>query len=210
MTDDEITSQPLFTSVNAPDPNWRYNAQLNMEWSTYAEGYKALADMGVDHALEEYPVDILVYPIIFCYRQYLELRLKELIQTAGSLLDQRLALPTNHDLHVLWAAVRPLLEKIWPSDAAQRGNDRIDAVVAEFAKADPRSMAFRYPVDTKGNRSLPGMKVINLKSVKDIINEIAPTLDGASIGIEEYLDTRRDMLAEYHQEARYYADPPQW
>src|SRR5205809_6277751 len=100
----------LFEAVNAPDPDCQYNARLNADepvpgpegivfvsnapnqWSTYAEGYKALADMGVQHAFdpEWHPVDTLVYSVVFCYRHYLELRLKELITTARDLLDQDL------------------------------------------------------------------------------------------------------------------------
>src|SRR5947209_3389712 len=103
--------ESMFGPVNAPDPDCHYNAHLNYDeplpapdgvmlvlgsasgqWSIYAEGYKALADAGVEHA-KRWDMDIVVYPIIFCYRQYLELRLKELIVTAGALLDQNLVRP---------------------------------------------------------------------------------------------------------------------
>jgi len=225
---DEEDSPAIFAPVNAPDPDCRYNARLNADeplpgpggillvsnapnqWSTYAEGYKALADMGVQHALdplEWHPLDTLVYPVVFCYRQYLELRLKELIMTAGDLLDQRLIAPTNHRLLDLWQAVRPLLQDIWSSESLEQEAEKIDNVVKQFASLDPQSMAFRYPVDTKGNRSLPGLRYVNVKRVKDAIHEIAPTLDGASTAIDEWLDTKAEMMAEYSGDMEYYSEP---
>jgi hypothetical protein len=211
----------LFRAVNAPDTDSRYNAHVNADepvpgpgdillvgggpnqWSTYAEGYKALADMGVQHAFEDgQPVDTLVYSVLFGYRHYLELRLKELITTGGDLLDQELVRPTNHRLPELWRAVRPLLERIWSKESLEEDAEQIDRVVREFAAIDPQSMSFRYPVDTQGNRSLPGLKYINLKRVKDAIDEVAPTLDGASIAIDEWLDTKAETMAEYRAEMR--------
>ncbi len=221
-SDEQPESPPLFEAVNAPDPAWRYNARINRDepvpgpdgiflggggptlWSDYADGYKALAEMGIQHAFDPgcHPVDILVYSVVFCYRHYLELRLKELIITAGDLLDQGLSAPTNHRLVELWSAVRALLEEIWSREGLEEEAEKIDTVVRQFATVDPQSMAFRYPVDTQGNRSLPGLRYINLQRVKDAIDEIAPTLDGASTAIDEWLDTKAEMMAEFRAEMR--------
>lgn len=208
-------------------PDWRYNARLNRDepapgpggillslggpnpFSTYAEGYKKLADIGVEHIAEaHWDVDLLVYPIVYCHRHYLELRFKELIRTASQLLDQNLVSPNVHDLRQLWSTVRPLLETIWPGEQTKADLDAINDLVEQFSKIDPRSYAFRYPIDTYGNRSLPGLQYINVRQVSEVIERVAPTLDGASYAIEEFLDSKGEMLAEARQEAMYYAEPP--
>ena len=194
---------PVFTSIEAPDPDWQYNAWVSRwaDWSTYAEGFKALADMGVDRALQGDPIDRTVYPIIFCYRQYLELRLKELIVIAGKLLDQNVTRPNNHNLVQLWTMVRPLLEKVWHDTNLKQELDGIGRVVAAFAKVDPRSYAFRYPVDKAGNASLSDMDTINVKHLRKAIDGVAQTLNGASYGIEHELEIKAEMIAEYMQDA---------
>ncbi len=194
---------PVFASIEAPDPDWQYNAWVShwADWSTYAEGFKALADMGVDRALQGDPIDRTVYPIIFCYRQYLELRLKELIVIAGKLLDQNVTRPNNHNLVQLWTMVRPLLEKVWKDTDLKRELDWIARVVTAFAEVDPLSDAFRYPVDKTGNASLSDMETINVKHLRIVIDEVAPTLNGASYGIEHYLEIEAEMRAEYMQDA---------
>ncbi len=203
----------------------RYNARLNVhepvpgpngimlvsdapnDFSTYAEGYKKLADLGVQQiANGHHHVDVLVYPIVFCYRQYMELRLKELIRTAGDLLDQSLIAPNLHDLPGLWTHVRALLRRIWPGEDPDL--DAIESVVEEFQEIDPRSDAFRYPLGRSGNPSLPGLKYINVRQVSEVIGRIAPTLDGASYAIEEFLDNKQETQAEAWQEAIQHAEPP--
>ena len=197
------SKQPVFTSIKAPNPDWQYNAWVDHrgDWDTYATGFKALADIGVDRALEGGPTDFTVYPIIFCYRQYLELRLKQLIVIAGKLLDQDVTRPNNHNLVQLWTMVRPLLEKVWKDADLKRELDSITRVVTAFAEVDPLSDAFRYPVDKTGNASLSDMETINVKHLRKVIDKVAPTLNGASYGIEHDLEIEAEMRAEYMQDA---------
>lgn len=209
--------------------DWRYNARLNPhrvvegpngisigsnapnDFSTYADGYKRLADIGVAHIADaRYDVDVLVYSIVFCYRQYLELRLKELIKTSGSLLDQSVATPNEHDLLKLWKLLRPLLELIWPEQDAQTERNNTESVIAQFQELDPGSYAFRYPVNRNGQDSLPGLKHLNVKQVSEVIERVAPVLDGASDGIEYYLEEKGQMLMEGYQEALQYSEPPDY
>src|SRR3989338_10138071 len=77
----------LFTTQE----DWWNNACLNWchdGWSLYASGYKDAADFLVQRT-EETKVgqDSLVYPVLFLYRQYLELEIKDLIRVAKKLQD---------------------------------------------------------------------------------------------------------------------------
>ena len=85
--DNKLDLGPIFTS----DVDWRFNACLNWTNDTlelYVIGYKEAADKLVENIMDtpRYQ-DTLVFPICFLYRQYIELRLKELIKSGRCLLD---------------------------------------------------------------------------------------------------------------------------
>ncbi len=87
-------------------------------WGGYAEGFKRLADIGVAHIEEtRRSHDFLVYPIIFSYRHFIELTLKEVIRNATRLLDKPVAIPSTHNLSALWETAEPLLREIEPETA---------------------------------------------------------------------------------------------
>lgn len=214
---DEIEAQvarikePLFTSKTYPDPNWYLNAVLHVtpdKWDTYAEGYKKAGDIAVQYVIDnKWYQDFLIFPIVFLYRHYLELRLKELLVVSSMLLDQEVSVPTHHDLVLLWKQVRPNLERVWRDEQSRHNHDRIGERLEELSNADLRSFGFRYPVDTKGEPTLVGLVHINLKHLRDVIQGISTILDGSSIGMGEYLNAKQEIMAEYRADmAREYKE----
>jgi hypothetical protein len=203
---DEIEAQvarigePLFTSKSFPDPDWYLNAVLHIspdKWDAYAEGYKKAADIIVQYIINNNrDQDYLIFPVVFLYRHYLELRLKELIVVSSRLLDHDVSVPTHHDLVSLWKQVRPNLEQVWP-EQEKHVLDKVEERLKELSEADLRSFGFRYPIDTKGQPTLVKLKHINLKHLRDVIQGISNILDGSSIGMGEYLDAKNEMMAEY-------------
>jgi hypothetical protein len=161
------------------------------------------ADWVVERA-KEYEVDYVVFPVVFLYRHYLELRLKELWRASGTLLDEPYEPPTTHHLRELWNVVRPRLEKVWPGYRPQ-DLEAIQEKIDQFEEFDRKSYAFRYPVDTRGRSTLQQRKAINLRQLKDNMDGIATVLDGASTGLSQRLDEKHEMLAYNREEADYYA-----
>ncbi len=206
---DEIEAQmvrirePLFTSKAAPHPDWYLNACLDVNWDVYAEGYKRAGDILVQYVIDNNCYqDFLVYPIVFLYRQYLELRLKELILVSSRLLDQNIDVPMDHNLLSLWAKARPNIEEVWPDSQTKSYLDAIEDRLKELCSIDPGSYAFRYPEDKKGAPTLAGMQHINLRQLRDVIQGISNVLDGSSMGMGEYLNAKHEMMAEYRAEMR--------
>ena len=75
-------------------------------WEFYAFAYQKGGDELVEVAKRTpRTADTLIYPILYCYRHYLELRLKSLIRDTSSLLDVPRDPPANHDLRALWSEV---------------------------------------------------------------------------------------------------------
>ncbi len=94
----------LFQTGN--DGNWWHNAHLDfyhINWNLYALGYKDAADILVQFVLKAPgQQDMLVYPIVFLYRQYIELRLKEIIKKGEALLSTFNDIPFGHNIYDLW------------------------------------------------------------------------------------------------------------
>ena len=199
-------AQPLFPSEVRSMTDRRLNARLNIreeDWDSYAQGYKEAADQLVTR-MGESPIshDFLVYPIVFLYRHYLELRLKELlVAEAGSweLLDSEIR--KLHKLIPIWNEVRPNLEAVWSDSVTGSQFDAIEDRLKEIASIDSASFAFRYPVDTKGRPSLAGIQHVNLDQVRNVVQAMSNVLDGASIGLAEYLQAKAEMISEYQAQA---------
>ncbi len=185
-------SDTLFTSAE----DWWNNACLNYfhdGWAIYADGYKDAADILVDHVNDHgRRQDFLVYPIVFLYRQYLELAIKDLIRQARKLLDIAEPCPKIHRIDQLWALCDALLEEISPDNSVEYRRE-IGRLIGEFSQVDPLSMAFRYPEDNDGHPSLPGISHINIPNVRDVINKISAILEGADAHIDECSSYKQDM-----------------
>ena len=179
------------------------------KWDLYSKGYKTAADTLVLKLLEDQrarsDIDTLVYPVLFLYRQYLELRLKQLIIKLGRFLGDQQSFPRTHRIDHLWRDLKPLMEKADEEfgSAGEVGElfSEINDCIQRYAALDPKSEAFRYPVDNKDNPSLATEKHINVAELAFIVNGVGSALDGASIQI----DVWQDMLSDAHS-----ATPDEW
>ena len=184
-------------SLFISDTDWWHNACLNypgIDINAYAIGYKQAADFLVQYVSQERRYqDTLVYPIAFLYRQYLELRLKQLIRSGSMLLDiLHNSKKPHHGIYQYWKQCRSILENIWPNEKAADFNI-IEECVAEFVRVDPSSTGFRYPTSKNGSLSLEGLTHINLRNLGEVMNRIAALLDSASTGIEELIQNKNDV-----------------
>jgi hypothetical protein len=181
--------------------DWWHNACLNYMhdgWPAYVIGYKNAADILVDYIKEKRrSQDTLVFPILFLYRQYLELFIKNLIQKGRHLQDICEPTPQGHNIHDLWRTFEKIMEGIAPGDSVEEIK-QINRLISEFCAVDPKATAFRYPEDKKGNPSLPGMKHINIRNVNDVIEKISVILEGADALLSEYLSLRAETENDYH------------
>lgn len=189
----------LFSSQD----DWWNNACLNWchdNWGLYASGYKKAADLLVQGVEERNSCqDSLVYPVLFLYRQYLELEIKGLIRQARRLQDVAGDFPKSHRINELWRDCHKLLSEISPGDSTAELK-QITRLINEFSDVDKESMAFRYPEGKNGNPSLPGVHHINLRNVREVIGKISIILMGANLQIGEYMSIKNDMEREFRHE----------
>ncbi len=132
-------------------------------WGTVADGYKRAGDMLADAVSRALPEDSpLIFPMLFCYRQFVELSAKDLIREAGTLSEE----PLNHKDFVHWLdRLVARLDSAVPSEfdsvewvrledgkpaegSCPFGHHRsiFQEWCARFATADPDSFRFRYPM----------------------------------------------------------------
>jgi len=186
--------------VFAPATTWEHSACLNgfpNVWAFYALGYKRAADILVGEFAEmSRGRDPLVFPIVFLYRQFLELSLKDLIRQARCYLECSTAFPAMHELDKLWRKFCSLLSEI-NSDAVTDEMRQIERLIDEFCAIDPISQAFRYPEDKQGNPSLPNMNDINVVNVRDVVSKMALLLECVDAMVEQYQSAKNDIAGAY-------------
>jgi hypothetical protein len=159
---------------------------------------KEAADILVTYIIENRrSQDSLVYPIMFLYRQYLELAIKNLIHKGRQLQDINEATPMGHNIYNLWKICEKLLNDISPGDSVEEIK-QINRLISEFCSVDPKATAFRYPEDKDGNPSLPSIKHVNIRNVYDVIEKISVIFKGADAQISEYLSIKADIESDYN------------
>jgi len=187
------------------DDDWWHNACLNYlhdGWILYADAYKCAGDLLVERNKgNQKDKDLLIYPVVFLYRQYIELRLKQIIRDGNQLLDIPEKFPKHHRIDELWKQCRKILEEEGPRSPSS-DLEAVEECILQFSEKDPTSMAFRYPTDKNGNPSLPGLRIVNLRNLADVITRIGSLLDSASDGISECLYKKQEAQAEYRNSVR--------
>ena len=184
---------------------WQQNAIVGgnrVNWDLFCDGYRRAADAIVDHFIErrtelsDYSSyhAFLACPIIFLYRHYLELRLKDLFIGYGELLGESTKVG-GHKLTWLWQKVYERASRASTESVAEIDEDMdiLEGIVQEFDRIDPKSETFRYPVDNQGsNVTLP--PEIDLLRLKEAMKWVSYVLDGWSVGVDEYISAGHTEL----------------
>ena len=141
------------------------------------DGYKEAADLMIRAAEDDRSMrDLLVFPIIFNYRQFLELALKYQLATHGSPVGIEPNWKT-HYLDQLWVSFLEMLERYGTEDPDE-ADPVVGEIVLEFAKIDPGSYSYRYPVDRQGNPIPVAYTDLHLPTLADVMDAVASYFTG--------------------------------
>ncbi len=164
------------------------------QWYGFTEGYRRAFEILLDQVLNRgTEQDKLVYPIVFVSRHYLEVRLKHLLVLASRLLGRDCVLPKKHDLMSTWQPLRMLIAEIF--EGQDRGElNSVEAVLREFDAKDRSSMAFRYPIDTKGELHHRSEWRLALPEFGQTMQKVAAFLDACGNAIQQYEEAKHEML----------------
>jgi hypothetical protein len=186
-----------FALINGANLIACLNFMPDEPWGGYAQGFKMSADLSVAYCEQRgFDQDFLVYPVLFGYRHYIELALKEIIRAARRLLDEPGGVPETHNLSNLWNTAEPLLKQVEPN--GQRTYEDVRECIARFTSIDPTSEAGRYPVKRDGGLSLPEDRYhLELGQLRDVVERLSSFFDGAISQVLDYLDHKAEMEREY-------------
>ena len=170
------------------ETNPRYGAWIKNpadKFFLYSQGYLTAANMlYASIEAESFHQNVLVYPMIFNYRQFLELRLKELTIMGNAFLGREKDFRDVHSLKSLWDEYRnEILIGISKIDEATL--DNVERLIKEFEREDPQSMNYRYPVQKlpKQGTGLASRKeslsrdTLDLKNFKSSMDKLVHFLD---------------------------------
>ncbi len=130
----------------------------------YINSYKKAGDILIEKKIP----DLLIYPIMFCYRQYLELLLKNVyMQNSTEEEYKNFVNSVSHNISDSWNYVKPILK----NQISDKKVAYIEKVIYSFNELDPSSFTFRYEYDKKMNRNIDDRR-IDTKKVKKCIGRI--------------------------------------
>jgi hypothetical protein len=140
--------------------------------------------------------DFVIYPILFLYRQFLELGLKEVVIYAQELSDEEeVKRRDHHRLQDLWSEFERLMTKV--SDGSV--NDHVAVIrnaVQQFASLDPTSQLFRYPENKDGTSVSYPLARVNLPTLRAEMRNAGIAMEMVSGGLSALVDQRREFLGE--------------
>lgn len=153
-------------------------------------------DAAVDAAREaRQHLDALIYPIVFLYRQYLELSLKLILFYVRALLDEKGDVPGTHNLLALWETCQKGIARV--SDGSLRKHcEVLDQAIRQFAVVDPSSFMFRYPVDRQGTPVEIGPERMNVLHLKEEMANVALATEVISGGLSARVDLRNEFAQD--------------
>ena len=137
--------------------------------------------------------------MIFSFRQFLEVRLKELIYIGKRELFEDPQFKATHSLEDLFQTyTKEVLPKADPSFDKEMVSI-VNKLIHEFNFIDPKSMSFRYPVDKELNlnHNLPNFDIDNFKEVMD---KLANFFDSQLEILQMLEDYNAEMVAELASE----------
>ncbi|MHB1681504.1 MAG: hypothetical protein ACYCYO_01570 [Bacilli bacterium] len=157
----------------------------------YIKGYKDSADCLVKTALESgstTTLDTFVYPIIFLYRQFVELSMKSIYlnYSEDSIEDKvRFIKSVSHKLRELWCKIRPVIEQ---ANQFEKDHDFLGIVedyVVQFHEFDESSFTFRYPFTKNLTPTLNEEQRIDIKNFALRVDELANFFSGVDAQLDE-------------------------
>jgi len=156
----------------------------------YIEGYKLSGDTLLDIALDSKDSSVkdkLIFPIVFSYRQYVELKLKKMyIDYCNQSRDHivKILNKKGHKILGLWNLVYPIIiENI--GEEIQQNCFILEKHMKEIHDYDMYSDSFRYPVNRDHKLHHQKWEYLDLVNLKEKFIEIYNCFD--------YMDLKMDQ-----------------
>jgi len=192
---------------------------INSQFYGYIKGYKESADTLVDFALASQRIAILdtyIFPVLFLYRQFIELSLKSLyLEYSNESMSDKIQTikQVNHNLANMWNKLKPTLIEVSDGKSEKELVKIVESYILQYHNFDKHSFKFRYPIDKDYNPLLKGEERIDIVNLKECMTELDNFFGGAGGKLdllkqyqyeqEQYMkEIEAEMKAEYEAEMR--------
>jgi hypothetical protein len=161
------------------------------EFAGYIYGYKEAADTLISQAISSKDIsklDTWVFPVLFLYRQYVELQMKDLVLNYGNMdLEEKknFLKKAGHDLMKIWNKLKPTLENIASDNKEKNDVEIAESYVKQLHDRDPNSVVFRYPIGMDLQKALDKEYKINLKNLSLRMQELENFFNGVDGALSE-------------------------
>ncbi|MCM3786218.1 hypothetical protein M3231_25000 [Neobacillus mesonae] len=204
---------------------------INPQFYGYIKGYKESADTLVKFALDSKRIEILdtyIFPILFLYRQFIELSLKSLYLEYSDepMVDKIKGVKqAGHNLETMWKNLKPIVIEASDSKEEKDTIKTVESYILQYHDFDKGSFKFRYPIDKDYNPLLKDEERIDIVNLKECMTELDNFFGGADgkldflkeskyeqeqylreIEIEMIAEFKAEMKAQYESEMRSYMD----
>jgi len=174
-------------AVDAPIATFRGERLYRMK-----KAFKTAADLLVSHSEENtHERSNLVWPVVFCYRQYIELALKDMLAVHGKQVVPKI-LPNwkDHGLLPLWRSYKKLIDATLSEISAIDLPEviAVDACIEEFDRVDTGSYTFRYPTDKQGNQTDIPFGSIDLWHLQNVMEGIYLFFEASEAALDAHFD----------------------
>ncbi|KXF90324.1 hypothetical protein [Phaeobacter inhibens] len=163
--------------------NIELTADPSRRLSLMVSGYKEAADSLIAGLTSPWQQNTQVYPILYLYRHFLELSLKEIVLWFGSDVqvdpDWR-----SHSLVKQWQKVRKIMEE-FGVQGDTNADKKVNSVIEQFNGVDQDSKAFRYSTQSSGEPMELRVKDIDVVRLSRDMDELYNYFQG-TVG---YLDS---------------------
>lgn len=177
---------------------------MDSQFYGYMQGYKEAADSLINDAINSRDIsklDIVIFPVCFLYRQYLELVMKNIFLAysgENKATKIRTLKEVSHNLYKIWNKIKPYLKE----EASEEELNDIAAVegyIQQFHEFDKSSYTFRYPITKDLKGVIPEKRRVNLGNLKERMNELYHFFNGCTGKLDEISQYKAEILSEYAQ-----------
>lgn len=139
------------------------------DFQTYAEGYLHAASRLVSSVLDQdfdVETDVIVYPILYSVRHSIELSIKHAMGELHIVFPE-FERESGHKLKDLWENFQAVSQRDRRLKAVA---NELDRFVIGLDSVDPEAQDFRYPINSKGIKTLTGTSIVDLGILSQAIN----------------------------------------
>ena len=189
---------------------WELNACIykSENLDAYADGYLDAAKLLSRIVIHSgRGMDTLIYPMIFLYRHYLELKLKKLIRIGADITGEEISADleetlSGHNLMKLWNHFKPsFLEVCGHESDFNEVRKGVESYINQIHSIDPESITFRYDRSKDQKKhNLQEFKHINVLHFYEAIEKLTTLIEGIEsefLKVQDYCD---EMKANYLSE----------